>query len=198
MGIALGFAAWLAIFADKTPQRAISARTQTATGKATGMVQHGPTPVVATAAPAGAPYKQNVPERQEPAAASKTAPAADKEVATPLLVLVPREELIGGVHASKNGVGLFNPHDWTPPPPVVKPPPPPPPTAPPLPFTFIGKKFEDGNWEIYLARGEQTYIVHTDTMLDGSYRVSAIAPPTLTLIYLPLQQPQTLNIGDAE
>ena len=83
----------------------------------------------------------------------------------------------------------------TPPPAPVAPPPPPPPTAPPLPFTLIGKANENGAWEVYLARAGKTYIVKPKTVIDGMYRVDAIAPPFLTLTYLPLNQVQQLNIG---
>jgi hypothetical protein len=37
--------------------------------------------------------------------------------------------------------------------------------------------------------------VHENDVIDGIYRVDAIAPPTLTLTYLPLNQVQQLNIG---
>ena len=94
----------------------------------------------------------------------------------------------------------FFTHDWTPPPP---PPPPPPPAAAPqapaLPFTFIGKqRDETGEWIIFLADQERTYTVKANTLIESSYRVGKIAPPTLTLTYLPLQQQQTLAIGAAE
>jgi hypothetical protein len=77
----------------------------------------------------------------------------------------------------------------------VAPPPPPPPGAPPLPFSFIGKALEGGTWEVYLARADKTYVVQAKTVIDGMYRVDAIAPPVLTLTYLPLNQVQQLNIG---
>ncbi|MFS2020837.1 hypothetical protein ACEN88_30195, partial [Massilia sp. CT11-108] len=71
-----------------------------------------------------------------------------------------------------------------------------PPTAPPLPFTFIGKSVGDGAWEVYLARGDRTYVVREKgAVIDGTYRVESIAPPVLTLTYLPLNQVQQLNIG---
>jgi len=93
-----------------------------------------------------------------------------------------------------NAASLFNSQTWTPPPPPPKPLPPPPPTAPPLPFTYLGKKIEDGVWEVYLARDEATYIVREQNVIEGIYRVDAIKPPTLSLTYLPLNQAQTLNI----
>jgi hypothetical protein len=122
----------------------------------------------------------------------------------PVLALVPRDVLIGdGETAFGQGqkdAGPFSHQDWTPPPPPPPPPepapPPPPPTAPPLPFTFIGKSVADGAWEVYLVRGDRTYVVRgKGDVIDGTYRVDAIAPPVLTLTYLPLNQVQQLNIG---
>jgi hypothetical protein len=130
--------------------------------------------------------------------------AASKD--QPVLALVPREVLLGeadgqfgqDLSGKDGGAGGFGQRDWNPPPPPPPPQstaPPPPPTAPPLPFTFIGKSVGDGAWEVYLARGDRTYVVRADTVIDGTYRVDAIAPPVLTLTYLPLNQVQQLNIG---
>lgn len=95
---------------------------------------------------------------------------------------------------------LFGLRSWTPPPP---PPsttqaPPPPPMAPPLPFTFLGKKSEMGSWEVYLGRGENTYIVREGTRFAENYRVERIAPPQMTLTYLPLEQSQSMSVGDLQ
>jgi hypothetical protein len=122
-----------------------------------------------------------------------------RRVATPgaapaILELRARSELIGnsGVPAA-----LFDSHSWTsPPPPVeVKVEPPPKPVAPPLPFIYLGKKLENGTWEIYLARGSETYIVREKSVIDGSYRAESITPSTLAITYLPLKEVQTLTIG---
>lgn len=116
-----------------------------------------------------------------------------------ILALQLRETLISGASIDKQAQGLFDSQSWTPPPPPPpKPAPPPPPTAPPLPFNYLGKKTEDGVWEVYLARGEQTFIVRTDSVIDGIYRVASITPPTLSLTYLPLNQIQTLTIGGTD
>jgi hypothetical protein len=130
--------------------------------------------------------------------------ASDAPAAQPILALVPRDVLIGDGDTAfgqgQNGAGPFAHQDWTPPPPPPPPPqpapPPPPPTAPPLPFTYIGKSVGDGVWEVYLARGDRTYVVRDKGfVIDGTYRVESIAPPVLTLTYLPLNQVQQLNIG---
>jgi len=46
-----------------------------------------------------------------------------------------------------------------------------------------------------MTGADKTYIVRTNTVIDGAYKVVAIAPPVMTLTYLPLNQVQQLNIG---
>jgi hypothetical protein len=132
----------------------------------------------------------------------RVAPSDQARPEPTILVLRPRETLIGSAGNTAAKDGLFANHSWTPlpppPPPPPKPVPPPPPGAPPLPFTYLGKKIEDRQWEVFLARGEQTYIVRDQTVIDGAYRVESIRPPILSLTYLPLSQVQTLNIGGTE
>jgi len=74
-------------------------------------------------------------------------------------------------------------------------PPPPPPMAPPMPFAYIGKAVADGAWEVYLSRADKTYVVRNQTVIDGTYRVEKIAPPQMSVTYLPLNQVQQINIG---
>ena len=70
--------------------------------------------------------------------------------------------------------------------------------APPLPFVYLGKAAAEGTWEVFLSRADKTYIVRANTVIDGAYRVVAIAPPVMTINYLPLNQVQQLNIGVTE
>lgn len=123
-------------------------------------------------------------------AASKPRPSADAAI----LRVQPRAVLLDAPAAA--GADAFATRNWAPPPPPAPPEPPPPaPVAPPLPFTFIGKSLEEGAWEVYLAKGERTYVVRAADVVDGSYRVDSIRPPLMTLTYLPLGQAQQLNIG---
>jgi hypothetical protein len=119
---------------------------------------------------------------------------------TPVIAqLAPRTpESVDAPLAHTSEAALFASKDWSPPPAVVKPKPieaPPPPTAPPLPFTYLGKALSAGKWGVFLARGNQTFIVNSKSVIDGIYRVEAIEPPLLKLMYLPLNQVQQLNIG---
>ena len=119
-----------------------------------------------------------------------------------ILALLPRSEVAGEDGETFGGAdGVFQSHSWTPPPPkmvAVAAPPPPPPMAPPLPFVYLGKAAADGAWEVFLSRADKTYIVRANTVIDGAYKVVAIAPPVMTLTYLPLNQVQQLNIGVLE
>jgi len=165
MGAALLFAAGLLAFGDRTPETEV----------AEAVVR--PQPAASRTAPSGKP---------------------DAKPEPPIARLVPRETLIGDGKDNFNAGDkpLFGRQDWTPPPPPPpKPAPPPPPTAPPLPFTVIGKSLEEGKWEVYLASGQSTHIAHEGAVLEGSWRIDRIAPPLMTLTYLPLNQIQQLNIG---
>ena len=128
----------------------------------------------------------------KPARAAVVAPTRT-EAAVTILRLEDRAALVADGAA---GGDAFGTRDWTPPPPKpAPPPPPPPPSAPPLPFTFLGKAVANGEWEVFLARGSETLIVRNKTVVDGMYRIDAIAPPAMTFTYLPLNQVQQLNIG---
>jgi hypothetical protein len=117
--------------------------------------------------------------------------------------LVPRAQLFGKIDGAA-GAGkptardLFSTRNWNPPPPLAPPEQPGPlPVAPTLPYTFLGKKLEGGTWEVFLAKGEQTFVARTNQVLENDWRVDRISPPSLTLTYLPLGLPQTLSIGDS-
>lgn len=175
MGVAVLGAAALAFFGDKTPDSGVAEAVERS-----------------NAAPA-------TPLVLAPSAAPRTTGSAGAQAA--ILALVPRATLIGeSDEAMGRAADVFGRQDWTPPP---QPPPPqsqtaaapPPPMAPPLPFTYLGKAAENGRWEVFLAVGDKTYVVHDKMVIDGMYRVEQIAPPNLTLTYLPLNQVQQLNIG---
>nr|WP_251373977.1 hypothetical protein [Janthinobacterium sp. JC611] len=141
----------------------------------------------------------DVAEAVERAVAPARQPAGKAEGAQPaILALLPRSEVAGEEGETFGGAdGVFQSQDWTPPPKTVvaAAPPPPAPTAPPLPFVYLGKAAADGAWEVFLSRADKTYIVRANTVIDGAYKVVTIAPPVMTLTYLPLNQVQQLNIG---
>ena len=188
-GILVGI--WLAFFSDKTPDSDVAEAIvrPAAAGKATGTAADKKMPVVAPT---------------QTTAITTTRITSRNERVIPILALEPRSKLISIGHLDLNGKKvasastIFGTQSWVPPPPVevkpLHPPPPPPPTAPPLKLKFIGKKLEDGVWEVYLANGENSYVVQKNSVIDHVYRVDTITPNLLNLTYLPLNLPQRLNI----
>ncbi|MES2356525.1 MAG: hypothetical protein V4568_19415 [Pseudomonadota bacterium] len=96
-------------------------------------------------------------------------------------------------------VGDFNPFgtkSWYTPPPPAPEPPPPKPTAPPLPFTYIGKMQEEGGqWVVYFAKGDQFFTVAKGQTFDNVYRLEGIENGNIVIQYLPLSIKQLLPIN---
>jgi hypothetical protein len=93
---------------------------------------------------------------------------------------------------------VFGAKSWYVPPPPPPPAPPPPPTAPPLPFSFLGKIQEPtGKVTIFLSGVDRVYLVSTGQTIDNTYHVDGIEEGKLALTYLPLQIKQFLDMGDA-
>lgn len=174
-------AVYLALFGDRTPQGE----------PADGVVQ--PTPA----------------RGRSPSGASATAPAANRPLlarpgagtspaTTEVAALIPRDQLIPAAGDDQATRDLFPSLSWTPPPPKEVPLPKAKPVAPPIPFAYLGKKLEGEQWEVYLGRGDEVLIVREGMDLAGTYQVKSIKPPTLTLLYLPLKQLQTIPIGGSQ
>jgi hypothetical protein len=117
-------------------------------------------------------------------------PAARSEVV--------RLDLLKRVEQSAAGRDLFA--STTPPPPPAPPPPPPPPppkpTAPPLPFTSMGKLETAGEPTIYyLQEGDKVHTVVVGDTINAQYRVETVSNGVMEFTYLPLKSKQTLNVG---
>ncbi len=69
------------------------------------------------------------------------------------------------------------------------------PTAPPLPFKFMGKLWGEDGYQVFVTLEDANLILKQGDYIASLYKVEAIKPPQMTLIYLPLSQQQTLNIG---
>jgi len=188
MALALAGSAGLLLLGDPSPESGIAEAVQRPRHPAAG----------GATAPAGA--EASAAAAATPPVAAPVARGGKVQPEATILRLIPRAVLAGeaGEAAFAAGEGVFQGQSWNPPPPPLPPVsnvPPPPPMAPPLPFTVIGKALADGVWEVYLARGDKTYVVRPQSIIDGSYRVDKIAPPSLSITYLPLNQVQQMNIG---
>ncbi len=100
----------------------------------------------------------------------------------------------GAPHAAKSKPGAARPAQI-----VVAPPPSPlPPSAPPLPFTYMGKLVSGGDLAVFLVQGERNLIVREGDTIDSLYKVERIAEGDITLLFLPLNQRQTIIIGEPQ
>ena len=76
-------------------------------------------------------------------------------------------------------------------PPVVTPP-----AAPPIPFKYIGKYYDQGGLVIFLNFNGKNLIVKSGDIIQQTYRIEEVKPPILTMTYLPMDIKQIINIGD--
>lgn len=147
-------------------------------------------------APVSEPVRREHSDARRPLAPARTvqksAPASEASVA-----VTPARELIPQGHQ------LFRAGSWmqvAPAPKMLAPPPPPAPekpVAPPLPFSYLGQYVEDGEVQVLLAFGNRVVTAHMNEIIEASYKVVRIDAATITFLYLPLQQTQTLAIGGA-
>lgn len=148
-------------------------------------------------APAQENQRKSVVEakREAVAAAPRLSAPATAAPAPPEALAI---EKLQRPRANVNGGNLFGSDTWEAPAPKnpARPPPPPPPTAPPLPYAYFGKMSDEGRTTVFLSTAERSHAVRVGDVLDGRYRIEDINERTLVVTYLPLQQQQTLNIGN--
>lgn len=79
-------------------------------------------------------------------------------------------------------------------------PPPPPPVVPPLPFKYLGLIDGGQTRSVLLSIGGNDIVVRAGERPEGagaSYRVDEITDAAITFTYLPLNERQTLKIGES-
>jgi hypothetical protein len=100
---------------------------------------------------------------------------------------------------------LFNSTSWTPPPkPVIlvaqpavvptKPPAPLPEVAPPIPFRVLGRYEDAGETTVFVQFNEQNLAIKVGDTVAGKYKVESITANNVGLLYVPLNQPQSLSM----
>lgn len=73
--------------------------------------------------------------------------------------------------------------------------PPPAPTAPPLPFTYIGKVIEEGKPTVFVSKQQKNYFLKGGEIIEGIYKVDKVESGQVVFIYLPLETEQVMIIG---
>jgi hypothetical protein len=80
---------------------------------------------------------------------------------------------------------------------VEAPPPVAVPTAPPLPFTYLGRYGESAARTVILSKGDRVYTVAVGDVIENTYRVEKFSAGMVNLTYLPLSIEQHLPTGEA-
>ena len=116
-------------------------------------------------------------------------------VASERFAALPAREPIG-----KPKGELFAPRSWKP---AAPPPPTRPsaaavvekPSAPPVPYRVAGQVVQEDGMRVVLAKGDRVFEARQGDTLEGGFRLEAIAPHSLTFVYLPLGVKQELQIA---
>jgi hypothetical protein len=101
-------------------------------------------------------------------------------------------------------IGSFSSTIWPAPKPViapraapVAPPPVEAPKAPPLPFRVVGRYIANGQLTVFMQYNDRTVLATQGAVIDDQYRVDSINATSIALIYLPLNERQTLTAESA-
>lgn len=71
------------------------------------------------------------------------------------------------------------------------------PSGPPgLPFQFMGRFTDDGKTAYFLQIDGQNVVARPGEKINDSYLLDSVSGDTMNFIYLPLNQKQTLVVGD--
>jgi hypothetical protein len=154
--------------------------------------------MAATSAEEGTP-KTPRPAAQVQGKAASYSPVRAQQ-AQPEAVQVVELDRLRRPHATTDVGNAFGTTSWyvpPPPPPPPPPAPPPVPTAPPLPFTYLGRYEEAPTRLAILVNGERMYTVAAGDVIEGTYRIERVTPGMVELTYLPLNIKQTLGTGEA-
>ena len=63
------------------------------------------------------------------------------------------------------------------------------------PFVYAGKVVEDGVLVVFLIDGEKSHAVKSGDVIEETWKVKSITPPTMTLKYIPLKFEIQMEIG---
>ena len=71
------------------------------------------------------------------------------------------------------------------------------PAAPPMPYRIAGQMVQGGAAQVVLAKGDRVLTVREGDTLEDGYRVEAIGPQGVTLLYVPMNIRETLPFASA-
>lgn len=68
--------------------------------------------------------------------------------------------------------------------------------APPLPFQFLGRFTDEGKTAYFLQIDGRNIVARAGEKVDDNYQLDSVSGDTMNFIYLPLNQKQSLVVGD--
>ena len=68
-------------------------------------------------------------------------------------------------------------------------------TAPANPFVYAGKIIEDGALVVFLIDGEKSHAVKSGDVIEDTWKIKSITPPSMTLKNIPLKVEMQMQIG---
>ena len=68
---------------------------------------------------------------------------------------------------------------------------------PPLPIQFLGRFTDEGKTAYFLQIDGRDVVAHPGEKLDDNYQFDSVSNGSLHFTYLPLNQPQSLAVGDS-
>jgi hypothetical protein len=152
---------------------------------------------VAWASRMEAPADSNVAAPPGPRAAAPAAPERDAAVTDFGLARVNSARQTEEAGPKRNAFAARSFYVPPPAPRLAPPPPPPPPQAPPLPFRYMGMLRDgDGRLQIFVTQGERVLTLAPGDVIDNIYRVEKIGTDEVTFRYIPLNELQTLRVGN--
>lgn len=90
----------------------------------------------------------------------------------------------------------FAPVTWVPPEPAIAAPTAAPePSAPPLPFTYLGRLVEGTDEVVFLGAGQRNLTAKVGDIVEEQWRLTHVAGDRIEFLYLPLGLTQTLTTG---
>ena len=63
------------------------------------------------------------------------------------------------------------------------------------PFVYAGKIVDEGNVMVFLTEGSNNYLVKAGDFIDDAWQVLSIAPPIMTIKYIPRRIKMQMQIG---
>jgi hypothetical protein len=132
-------------------------------------------------------------QEREPGSAARAATTSAEPVAAPDAgAQLPTRAAIGKARGQP-----FDALSWAPAPKPTRivAAPPPKPVAPPVPYRIAGQVMHDGLNQVVLARDDRVFTVGEGEILDNTYRIEAIRPEGVTIVYLPLQERQQIQVA---